>query len=395
MLNGVNATNDEDSNAISNDGDYLSLELSLRFMAVCDAARSGKIVTLCNLLAENPCLVNATSINGTAPIHFAACYGQSQIINKLTELGAHIDLQGGDDWETPLHFAVHFGHIGTVTTLLARDANINSTDSTLKTPLISACSLLGWEPNGGKMISLLLKRGASVNLEDIDGEQALHFAVRCGALDTVQELLNYGANPNHWSARYRTPLHLAAMIGDCRIIETLVAGGAYPDGLPTHTEMAEANDFPPICSAIIHGHTAAISTLARCGANLNTQVNFNKPLIYGQLPSFIGPELAQAKTPLHYCTLIEHTDILATLLKTGQSSLKEIDELKRTASALGLSKSLATLEKYADYIPPASLKVLSGRRVRELVVGQNADTKKAITQLPIPTTLHRFLLWHI
>ena len=66
-------------------------------------------------------------------------------------------------------------------------------------------------PNGHPdIVNLLLKNGAQVNLADNKGRTALHYASELGQDDTLEMLLNAGADPNALeTATKKTALHLA------------------------------------------------------------------------------------------------------------------------------------------------------------------------------------------
>ncbi|VEL44029.1 unnamed protein product [Protopolystoma xenopodis] len=61
--------------------------------------------------------VNCTLANGRAPLHFAADFGQKDIIQFLLDKGANIDLMDGFG-VTPLLAAIYEGHLDCVELLL-------------------------------------------------------------------------------------------------------------------------------------------------------------------------------------------------------------------------------------------------------------------------------------
>ncbi|KAG2651020.1 hypothetical protein PVAP13_1NG388919 [Panicum virgatum] len=65
-----------------------------------------------------------------------------------------------------------------------------------------------------------------VNNADESGETPLVYAVRGDTVDTVQYLLDHGANPDKPDANGSTPLHLAAAGGNCEIVKALLSKGA-------------------------------------------------------------------------------------------------------------------------------------------------------------------------
>ncbi|KAK3154140.1 hypothetical protein QOZ80_2BG0186680 [Eleusine coracana subsp. coracana] len=70
-----------------------------------------------------------------------------------------------------------------------------------------------------------------VNAADDKGRTPLVFAVISENAAVVKYLLDHGADPNKADDDRLAPLHSAAGIGDCEMIESLLAKGAYVDPL--------------------------------------------------------------------------------------------------------------------------------------------------------------------
>lgn len=76
-------------------------------------------------------------------------------------------------------------------------------------------------------ISILLKRGANVNLKNKDGCIPLHYASCEGSLEWVTLLLEYGSNINDQEPVYKnTPLHYASHYRHMDIVKLLLSRGA-------------------------------------------------------------------------------------------------------------------------------------------------------------------------
>src|SRR6185295_18643729 len=78
-------------------------------------------------------------------------------------------------------------------------------------------------------LRFLLQRKADVNVPQIDGTTALHWAVRLDDLETVELLVRAGANVSAANRAGATPMQLAALNGNAAIVETLVKAGADPN----------------------------------------------------------------------------------------------------------------------------------------------------------------------
>ena len=134
--------------------------------------------------------------------------------------------------------------------------------------------------------------GPLLNESDHEGRSSLHIAVANGHLETVQALLEGGADPSKLDANDETPLSLAISSGRLDIVEVLLqaspsALAAPPLPLVCAAECGqdkiitfllekgadpsarEANGKTPLVAAICRGQTSAVSLLLAAGANPN------------------------------------------------------------------------------------------------------------------------------
>ena len=75
-------------------------------------------------------------------------------------------------------------------------------------------------------VKALLRNGADVNAQNLEGRTALMFAVINFRTDTVKTLLQFGADVNVQAHCGCTPLTLAACSGDIGITQALLSSGA-------------------------------------------------------------------------------------------------------------------------------------------------------------------------
>jgi ankyrin repeat protein len=107
-------------------------------LAIHQAAGRGDLQEVQALLTECPGLVNCRDErSGHTPLHWAAYYGQLDVVKWLSinqaEIDARCDLGG-----TPLECAVRYGHKEIVEFLLRNGADINAKDVNDATPLHTA-----------------------------------------------------------------------------------------------------------------------------------------------------------------------------------------------------------------------------------------------------------------
>lgn len=164
---------------------------------------------------------------------------------------------------------------------LQQGANVNvrsGRGSENVTPLMIAAK------NGSKnILTFLIASGADVNLQDDDGETALSQAIRWADHATVQVLLAHGAEP--------LPLHRAAIMGNIRLAQTLLAKENLVD-------VTDQNGCTPLLLAAFTGREAIVRLLLNHGA----KVNHADKLGY---------------TPLYQACRWGHLEVVRVLLSVG------------------------------------------------------------------------------
>ena len=192
------------------------------------------------------------------PLLFAAANGHLDILSYLFEQGANVNASSSSDdmWNTPLIVALKTGYIDAFTFLIDKGADVNLPDyqgytalhyavksenfdalsclvhngadvnlftSMYKhTPLMLACQSHIHDMDA---INFLLNKGANVNLQDRDGQSALHFASSDICYWLIQNLADVNMCDNHNC----TPLMLASRNSDFKKVAMLIENGAKVD----------------------------------------------------------------------------------------------------------------------------------------------------------------------
>ena len=205
---------------------------------------------------------------------------------------------------TSLHIAVSKSNIDLVTLLLDHDVNVNSVTIDGRTPLHIAA-----EKGDEIIIQKLLTHGADPSLKDSPGNTSLHVAVRVkgeakpiiwkiGAskirhfpasyhicsTQTVQAIIDHGADVNAVNNRGQTALWFACIDGQNSIVKFLLDAGADP---------TIADRYEDTClHAAIHGNcsTETIQKILDHGAPVNA---VNKDVA---TPLLLACSTAQAET---------------------------------------------------------------------------------------------------
>ena len=171
------------------------------------------------LIAHGANVNHAESSMGITVLIGAALTKNSEIITILLENGADPNLQccpgfGGG----PLHAAFEEGSVEAVEALLDGGADVDIRDEFGETPLMSAI-IKGPSTSLAKTIDVLLDGGADPNIQDVNGNSALHHAAKLeGKADAVPILLKNGASVVLQNNNGETAVDLAT---DDAIIELL------------------------------------------------------------------------------------------------------------------------------------------------------------------------------
>jgi len=287
-----------------------------------EAARQGDVDTVRALLQQgfDP---NASSVDGTPALHWAARVNHQELALLLLNAGADVNAASRYGL-TPIHLAVQNHHVGMVRQLLEAGADTEAADGSGELPLHLAI-----RSGDAPVLELLLSHGEQVDARDRSyGQTALMFAVREEKPLLARRLLEAGADVNAQSfageehrrvlpsevpvgtsqgvginrsglpdrgMRYpiigmKTPLLFATRQGNLELVQMLVAAGA-------DIELADANGITPLINAILNhsvvnvnrsgksDHLAIAKFLVAAGANVNA-VDW-----YGQTPLWVAVDI--------------------------------------------------------------------------------------------------------
>ena len=286
-----------------------------------------KIVEMLLINGADPDLTNESQFS---PLHLASLNGHTKVIKELLKYNIHVDFYNYHG-ENALSFAARNGHLNAVKELLNSGAKayiesnnysrfhvLEKLPSVLSENHIEiAAEILKYHPlpihqaleqlqspetyliirhlfksgispdlqdrNGktalhrailkgvnSQIFVELLKHGSNMEINDINNESPLHLAFKHHNYEFVQELLKYGANPNHQTTNDgygSTLLHEACEHGNLLLTKILLEHGADVNAADNHKQT-------PIHLAIIEGifgeqEIEVIKELLRNGANVN------------------------------------------------------------------------------------------------------------------------------
>ncbi len=135
--------------------------------------------------------VNSKNKSGVYSLHWAAWNGNLEMVKKLIEKHAYVDVMDGYRDETPLSWAAKKGHLEVVKFLVEKGASVNNSDRYKETALMDAARY-----GHDEMVRFLLYNNAKINDVTVDGISALMFASMNGHEKVVKTLLEFRADIN-------------------------------------------------------------------------------------------------------------------------------------------------------------------------------------------------------
>jgi ankyrin repeat protein len=325
------------------------------------------------LLLDHGADLGARDNSGNSALHFAAFEGHFEVAHLLLERGADVNSQNGEGL-APLQRASqgrHEGYLEVVRLLLDHGANVNMHDNSGNTALHFVASgghlevarmlieqgaevnsqndkgLLASQDGYEDIVRLLLDRGANVDMHDIGGNTALHFAAYRGHLEVarmllernaevksqndagatafllalmrrhtgqniavVQLLLGHNVDVHAHDKHGNTPLHVAACNGDLDVCRILLKRNVAVNSQNSHgsTPLLLASEFgPPDLVQLFLDHNADVYV---CDSDGDTVLH--RTVLAGQLEVSmlllnldveVNSRNSKGSTPLHLASV--------------------------------------------------------------------------------------------
>ena len=321
-----------------------------------DAVKRGDAQTIRTLIVEGV-EVDSRHPDGSTALLWAVYRGDTVTVEALLAQGADFDA-ANEYGETPLSLACQNRDEDLVGLLLNAGANPNAVKPTGETVIMTAVRIGHLE-----IVETLLARGAEVGARETQkGQTALAWAVAGRHLAIVRSLIAAGANVNVASHSGATPLHFAVQQGDLKVLELLLAAGAFPDATMSY-------------KLIDDNLQSYIESFDRV-----TPLSLAIEICWRD-----APEMAMLGTPPQrspYASCAGNTELGTALLRAGAdpnlANSTKISPLHRAVQArmLGLVKALVGYGAVVDgRIPetarraPPGRETVAGRAVFEFPVG--------------------------
>ncbi|XP_076272873.1 uncharacterized protein LOC143204233 [Rhynchophorus ferrugineus] len=242
--------------------------------------------------------VTRSKINSNeSGLHCAVRVNSVNCVRLLAAQGAdvsQVELTG----MSPIHLAAELNNVECLTIMLKSDgANVNAQT---KGNRYSALHL-AVEAEALESMEVLLDSGADANIRNDRDETALHLAVKSQNYSSVQLLLTRGeADPNLVDCKNMTPLHLAAAKTNYNIIDVLVRRGADVNAkgqngyTPLH--IAAINELPR-CAQLLASHGADITAKSDRGTTVLAIVRKKTPVVLETIRNKLDQSITFAHHP--------------------------------------------------------------------------------------------------
>ncbi|KAG6931799.1 serine/threonine-protein phosphatase 6 regulatory ankyrin repeat subunit B-like [Chelydra serpentina] len=250
-------------------------------------------------------LLHMPNKNGAVCLHAAAKRGHAAVVKALLQRGAEVDARTKENY-TALHVAAQHCKPLVVQTLLGFGARVQlKGGKAQETPLHIAARI----HEGEKVAEMLLKSGADVNVEQEDGETAMHVAARHGNLRMIKALIEEGGDLTSQSKAGECPLHVAVQHCHLPVVEEILN---YLATEKSHEEAA---------ACVNQENKAGETPLHLAAAVKKDMVHFEEEetKIIAMLMEYDADishtTRLSLETPLHYCARVGNEDVLLEMLK--------------------------------------------------------------------------------
>lgn len=179
------------------------------------AAHTGDLYRFHNALKEGIDIDAQTKLGKTA-LYIAAERGQVEIVKELLELGADVNLKAED--ETLLHAASSSPNPNLLEKIVKLLPHLINEQTKEGYTALHNASIVG----NPSCISILLNNGASLDIVNNEGDDALILATRARQTAAVAFLLEQKMDPNKKNKDGNSPLHIATANGDINTVNVLL-----------------------------------------------------------------------------------------------------------------------------------------------------------------------------
>ncbi|XP_066918362.1 E3 ubiquitin-protein ligase mib1-like isoform X2 [Clytia hemisphaerica] len=205
-------------------------------------------------------------------------------------------------------------------------------------------------------IKLLLEMQADTEIQDKDGDRAIHHATFCDKETPIRLLIEAGADICSRNKRRQSALHVAVNKGHLKSIETLLE-------LNIHANLQDSEGDTALHDAITKKRDDVVAMLLEQGADIS-MTNYNgfnavhhaalrgsakaieMLLRKNEKPWVINEQKDDGYTPLHLASLNNHLDVVQLLIKLGGANKDYQSTSLQTPLHLAIQKQHADIVRF-------------------------------------------------
>jgi ankyrin repeat protein len=208
------------------------------------------------------------------------------------------------DGTTALHWAAYNEDAETVALLVRARANVNAKNRYGVPPLALACTT-----GNAAIVKLLLEAGADANVTMKGGETVLMLAARSGNVETVKALLARGAKHEARERHAQTAVMWAAAEGNTAVVRALIEAGA-------DINATLDSGFTPFFLAVREGRLDVVREFLARGIDVNATMPRPENAPRSTAASYIRP-VDRGTSPLLLAVQNGHFDLAIALVDAG------------------------------------------------------------------------------
>ncbi|KAG8504852.1 Ankyrin repeat and SOCS box protein 3, partial [Galemys pyrenaicus] len=313
--------------------------------------------------------------------------GQIDVLRLLLRRGANVNGSHSMCGWNALHQAAFQENAEIIKLLLKKGANKECQDDFGITPLFVAAEY-------GKLesLSILISSGANVNCQALDKATPLFIAAQEGHTECVQLLLSSGADPNLYCNEdsWQLPIHAAAQMGHTKVLELLI---------PLTNRVCDTgpDKVSPVYSAVFGGHEECLEMLLQCGYSPDAQMclvfGFSSPIceFFGIVNILLKYGAQLNELHLAYCLKIDSVSDDTLIFTLEFTNWRRLPPNVEKMLSVRASNSSWVLQQHIASVP--SLAHLCRLEIRSSLKPEQLQSDSFICQLPLPKSLHNYLLY--
>ena len=156
---------------------------------VFEAAQTGDVQKLQQLLEENPLILHASALASAGnPLHVASAYGHVDFVQEIINLRPDLAHEVNQDGFSPVHIASSIGHTGVVRELLKVEQKLCHLQGPEKNTPLHCAAIKGKVHVLSEMLSACPECIEDVTIQH---DTALHLAIKNNQFEVITVLVNW------------------------------------------------------------------------------------------------------------------------------------------------------------------------------------------------------------